>query len=383
MTIAAKDTLAYIKTYKSVLRDIKAHDISPGTRLLPLTEMAKKYKVSYMTVQRAVKMLQDEGVLEAKRGGGIFVNDPGGNLQDKENRNNNITASSKTIVNNTGEQNKTKNISAIVPYWVSWHGKAAVYSTIKGFMEIGEKQGWKIDLVFKQDNFVDLDFSNKMLKRGVEGLLWIAPNPWDLANIVRLIDNGLEIVTTGRGFPEIPLDAVEVDLLDMGAKIVEYCISNNHEKMLILSANIKEPFIDTISASIVEGIRKAVKARKMPFADDQICQVCMPPDALKHTKMALEEHPDANAIVIMSETIIPAIEALEKNNFYKNPSSMVIINCTGEHGINPDYIGRIPVLKVSRPYEKIGQVAALRFMEKWEGKKLETPDLKVKLITPN
>lgn len=382
MTIVSKNSLAYVKTYNSVLADIQGHGLTPGTRLVPLTELAKKYDVSYMTVQRAVKMLQEEGILEAQKGSGIFVKDINGIDKNKTSGEEGFTASSKSIANNVQNKTKPRNVCMVLPYWISGHGKAAIYSIVRGFVEIGEKQGWKSDLLFKEDNIVSLDFSNKILNRGIDGVLWIGPSPWDLTNIVRLIDNGLDVITTGRGFPEIPLDAVEADLLDLGAKIVQYCITNKHDNILILSANITNPFKDTISAEIVEGIRKSMREKNLPFSEERVCQVCMPPEELKHAKRALEEHPDVNAIVIMSETIFPAVEELDKKGFFKDPSSRIIINCTGDYGNNPGFVGRIPVAKVTRPYENIGQSAARKFIEKWGGEKGEYPDLKARIIEP-
>lgn len=382
MTIASKNSLAYVKTYNNVLADIQGHGLTPGTRLVPLTELAKKYDVSYMTVQRAVKMLQDEGILEAQKGSGIFVKDLTGLDKTKSSSDSEITASSKSIANELHNKTKPRNVCMVLPYWVSGHGKAAIYSLVRGFVDIGEKKGWKSDIIFKDNNIVTLDFSEKMLNRQIDGVLWIGPSPWDLTNIVRLIDNGLDVITTGRGFPEIPLEAVEADLIDLGIQIVEYCLSRQHDNIVILSANINNPFKDTISAEIVEGIRRAMQAKNRQLSDEQICQVCMPPEELKHTKRAMEEHPDANAIVIMSETIFPAIEDLDKKNFFKDPASMVIINCTGDYGTNPNHIGRIPVAKVTRPYENIGQAAALKFIEKWEGEKRDYPDLHIKIIEP-
>ncbi|AQQ70982.1 DNA-binding transcriptional regulator FrlR [Limihaloglobus sulfuriphilus] len=382
MSIQSKNNLAYVMTYKNVLADIKRNRLTPGARLIPITELAKKYDVSYMTAQRAIKMLQDEGVLEAKKGSGIFIK----NLDNKNengSKGNGFSYSPNNITSNIQDKSAVKSISIVLPFWLSWHGKAAVYSTVRGFMEISQKQGWKTDLITKDGNFVDLKFSQKIIDRDVDGLLWIAPNPWDITNIVRLIDKGIEVIPTGRGFPDIPLDAVEIDLLDLGSQIVNFCISKEHDKILILSGNIEEPFLDTISATIVKGIKNELQTRNINLSDNVVCQACMPPEDLKHAKLAIEEHADANAIICMSETIFPAIEDLDKRNFYKDPSSIVIINCTGEHGHNPDYVGRIPVVKISRPYEDIGRAAGLRLLNKWQGEKPNGLDLKAKMIIPD
>jgi len=63
--------------YQSVQDAIKAHilenDIQPGDPLPPETELARQLGVSRNSVREAVKALESMGILESRRGSGIFV----------------------------------------------------------------------------------------------------------------------------------------------------------------------------------------------------------------------------------------------------------------------------------------------------------------------
>lgn len=55
-------------------KDIESNNLGFKARLQPLKKLAEKYDVSYLVVQKAVKLLCDEGILLSRRGSGIFVN---------------------------------------------------------------------------------------------------------------------------------------------------------------------------------------------------------------------------------------------------------------------------------------------------------------------
>lgn len=54
---------------------IAAGEWSP--KLPTRQEIANELEVSHMTVQRAIDLLKDEGVLYSERGLGVFVREPG------------------------------------------------------------------------------------------------------------------------------------------------------------------------------------------------------------------------------------------------------------------------------------------------------------------
>lgn len=84
MTVYPKDT--FLKTierslslHQSVVEAIKTYisenDFQPGDPFLPETELAKRLGVSRNSVREAVKALESLGILETRRGIGVFIHD--------------------------------------------------------------------------------------------------------------------------------------------------------------------------------------------------------------------------------------------------------------------------------------------------------------------
>lgn len=65
----------YARLYEQVLRTIEGGDWKPGDRLPPDTEFARVLPISLGTVQKALSMLADDGVISRRHGHGTFVAD--------------------------------------------------------------------------------------------------------------------------------------------------------------------------------------------------------------------------------------------------------------------------------------------------------------------
>ena len=58
----------------SIVRDsIQRGQLRPGDRLPGRAAMAEEYEVSQMTVQSALRVLREEGLIVARQGSGVFV----------------------------------------------------------------------------------------------------------------------------------------------------------------------------------------------------------------------------------------------------------------------------------------------------------------------
>lgn len=61
-------------------RDIQVQGLQNGSKLLPLRKLAEQYEVSYLIMQKAVKLLCEEGFLVTRQGAGVFVKESSGDL---------------------------------------------------------------------------------------------------------------------------------------------------------------------------------------------------------------------------------------------------------------------------------------------------------------
>jgi len=54
-------------------RDLQVRELRRGAKLLPLRKLAEQYEVSYLIMQKAVKLLCEDGFLATRQGAGVFV----------------------------------------------------------------------------------------------------------------------------------------------------------------------------------------------------------------------------------------------------------------------------------------------------------------------
>ncbi|PZS26629.1 MAG: GntR family transcriptional regulator [Pseudonocardiales bacterium] len=63
--------------YQQVAHALRAailtRKVQPGEKLPSLTELAERYSVARMTVQQAMRLLRDEGLIVSRQGSGVFV----------------------------------------------------------------------------------------------------------------------------------------------------------------------------------------------------------------------------------------------------------------------------------------------------------------------
>jgi GntR family transcriptional regulator len=67
---------AYERIADELRQSIRAGELGPGDRLPAETKLAEKYRKSVPTVQNALRVLQDEGLIEKQHGRGTFVRRP-------------------------------------------------------------------------------------------------------------------------------------------------------------------------------------------------------------------------------------------------------------------------------------------------------------------
>ncbi|MEV2278535.1 winged helix-turn-helix domain-containing protein [Nocardiopsis sp. NPDC049922] len=60
---------------EAIRTSIRSGDLEPRTRLPSGPELAKSYGVARMTVQEAIRVLRDEGLVISQQGRGVFVRD--------------------------------------------------------------------------------------------------------------------------------------------------------------------------------------------------------------------------------------------------------------------------------------------------------------------
>lgn len=66
----------YVQIAESLLNRIESGDLAPGDRLPPERDLSERLGVNRMTVRRALRNLEDQGLLSRRQGDGTYVAEP-------------------------------------------------------------------------------------------------------------------------------------------------------------------------------------------------------------------------------------------------------------------------------------------------------------------
>ncbi len=370
--------------YKKIADDLVSNQFSIGTKLEPIRILAKKYNVSYMTAQKAIKALQMQGALEARPGDGIYITGKvrpingsiGEYLDSNRERNHNIKNGSSTY-----------SIAVVMPYWVGTRGEAQIYRIIKGILSESDRHNWSIELIHNSGDLSNHesshpDFIEKIESRGPDGVIWLQPILSHKLNIMRLIDRGHKVVVTGREFDDIPAICVQMDLDDLAKKSIDFLVDKGSQTIAMLTGPIDGQFKDPHSVSTVNSVKKEFQNRGMEFQDDLICQAAFTPYDAMIVHSFIENHPEVDGIICLHELhIIEELEKMDCSGFFQKSINMV--NTSGiYYEMHYKLFKHFTMANVAWPLENIGKGIIREFESEWlnEAPKKEL-DLGVEIIT--
>ena len=67
----------YVQVAETVARAITAGEMQPGERLPSIRELSDRYGVAPMTIQHALRILRERGLIVSWQGRGSYVREPG------------------------------------------------------------------------------------------------------------------------------------------------------------------------------------------------------------------------------------------------------------------------------------------------------------------
>lgn len=374
-------------TYKKITKDLVANSYPVGTKIQPLRELAKRYKVSYLTVQKAIKALQIQGVLEAKPGDGIYVVGSPDTVSDQipdhiEEQEFGKNGHLKPKNGKNGVQRRS--LCVVMPYWMSDRGSACIYNIIKGILAASDPYHWPIELIHScgDETFNDSahpDFIDKIDYREADGVIWIQPILMHKMNLMRLVDRGYKVVVTGRPFKEVPVKCIHMDFGDMADKVAGYFQARGSQKIGMIAGHMEGQFEDQYSVQIVQEICQAMNRIGMPFSEENICQAGYRPIHGPIIRDYFIKNPDVDGIICLHEHILEEIERMDKGGLFR--SKIPLVDVSGIFNYTWHQYKQIEHVNVLWPLENMGRAVIREFENEWLGQsRLESVDLSVKLI---
>ncbi|AQQ71133.1 catabolite control protein A [Limihaloglobus sulfuriphilus] len=354
-------------TYRKIAEELISNQYSVGTKLEPIRLLAKKYKVSYMTAQKAVKALQIQGVLEARPGDGIYVT---GNVEPIEGSVSVFLESNGDNPKKYTKKNGNYSIAVVMPFWVSERGEAYIYRMIKGLLSESDPHHWSIELIHNAGDLSSHesnhpDFVDKIESRSPDGIVWLQPILSHRMNLMRLVDRGHQVVVTGRDFPDIPLTCIQMDLDDLAEKTIDCLLKHGSNNIAFITGPVEGMFQDAHSVDIVKAMKVEMHKRGLTFSDELVCQAAFTPYDALIVHSFIENHPEVDGIVCLHEThIIEELEKMDCTGFFNKSINMV--NTSGIY-----YSGRYDLFKhfnminVAWPLENMGRAVVREFEKSW------------------
>jgi len=352
-------------TYNKIAEELAINNYSIGTKLQPIRILAKKFNVSYLTAQRAVKAMQLQGALDARPGDGLYVVGTPKPLNcsvmellaKKSDPDNKVSVA---------ESRSARSIGVIMPFWLSSRGGAAIYELVKGMVSESDKYHWPVELIHNADNESELpEFVGKIHRRNLGGIVWLQPTTWHKMNLMRLCDLGYEVVVTGREFRDIPVKCVKFDHQDMARKVVEFFKSRNITNVGMLTGPIDGYIVDPYSVDIVDALRCELEKNGLKLPYENICQAYLSHRHELIVEDFLRNTPNLQGLVCLHELLMPAVEKLDKEGVFGTGKQVPLLDVSGIFNRFAHNMQGIEMVGVAWPLENMGKAVIRPFERKW------------------
>jgi DNA-binding LacI/PurR family transcriptional regulator len=349
--------------------DLKEGRYQAGERFPSMREIATQTKMTYSSVLRAVEILQSEGLVEKHNGSkGTYVTSG--------------PASAQASGAGASTASKAKRIGVVMPFWASSTSHYVVGDILMGITGQANEEQCRVELIHNSgDEAMAFDYVDKVMSLDLDGVIWVQPAPNYELNIARLIDRGVNVVTTGRRFSRLPMTTVHEDVRQTGELVAEHLVKRNGKELVVLSG----PSTDAFSTDRIDAIRQSLESRGLELPEKNICiahNYAM--DKSEPGQRALEasvrsfvtEHKGFDAVFVLHTNHLGPLVKLHETGQRKCPEDFSLIHlapaCEPVRQIYP----QIPITLIQWPLVNMGRAAVRKLEELWGNpSETESPDL--------
>ena len=315
--------------------------LKPGDAILSGPKLSAAYKISEMSVNKALKKLVSEGLLYRVTGKGTFVN-----------HRSDIKTYSIGIVGNPEEETFFEN-----PY------HSAIFKGVRKTVE--EVKG--IICYHRKEREV---FHHQLFRNGeiVDGMLIFNPEIKLEKELVILAESGYPFIVIGNSFENEKINYVDSNNVEDSAMGVEYLLKAGHKKIGFISVDINH-----LTPSLrLEGYLLALKRHGIKVNQKLICPIDDANNLAEKLSRCLEEEPTALflAYCLSRKKIVEII----KERGFKKPEdiSFLIYQDTADFDID------LPCVAIKQPLEEIGRISTERLLGVIDGREKEPVKINIK-----
>ena len=350
---------AYLRIEKNLREKIEKGKIKPGDKLPTEEELALQFKVSRMTLRKALSILSAEGYIYQIPGKGTFVISP----EDKE----------VELIKKRQRQIKkmNKGVGILVPCITS----SIFAGIVRGAEDILRENHYHVILGNYDENpEKEKEYMETFVERGISGFI-ISPNCFSSPRyyIEILKKRDIPFVFTDITINGVETDLVATDNFKGGYIGTKYLISLGCRKIAFISGWLSL----YSSEGRLSGYRKALMEENIPYRKELVI------DGDISEKFGYE----AVKLLLIKNKIDGIFSANE-------PITIGILKAIKEMGVRPEELKIVsfdepkiplslnyPVALIKQPRYEIGKVAAQILLERIKEKKknLKTPFKKILL----
>lgn len=354
-------------TAEKLAAELRRKPLPAGARLAPLRHLATEYGVSYVTMQKAIRRLHDEGLVEVRPGDGVFV--VGG-----------AASQGSGVVRPAIPQ--THAIGIVQRSWSRGFGAAAIQRIVHGLLEAVDPHGWEVKLIHATDHELQgPDFPHKAAAMRIDGIAWLRPGYSQQMNMMRLIDRGIQVVACGRRFERLPIPTSSEDYADAAEKIMAWCVAHGKREAAVLGGPIDGVYADPYAVALCTEIEAAAQRHGMHLPGERICQAEGLPGQDRLVRSFVQAHPEVEAFICPFYNLLIPLCALAREGCWQEPARIAVFDLMYDYALGSaldlSAFLHVPVLN---PLEEMGRGMARCFEETWLGEAhTPEPDLSVRL----
>ncbi|MGN1363850.1 MAG: GntR family transcriptional regulator [Victivallis vadensis] len=246
MKATLKSGYAADELKRDLVEKIRSGTLLPGEKILSERKLADAYRISYMTVRRAIEELAGQGYITRKAHRGVFVNEKFRNLSSARNR------TIAFVAQDLYDGVVIKLLAAI-----EWRARRSGY-----FVLVCNSM---LDVTIEKGVLENLLHSN------VSGVILfpIAGNK-NVAAARSLIAAGIPVVTIDNIYADDRIDSIDCDNFDMGYKATEHLIRNGHTNIAHITVSQENFRHNYVAQKRMEGFQQALKDHKLPCPRENI-----------------------------------------------------------------------------------------------------------------
>lgn len=335
-----------IAKYEEILRWIKHRleegELKPGDRIESEHQLCTQFQVSRQTVRHAISLLENEGVVERRRGSGTYV---------------------KAAVNVQDKEKKTMQVAVMTTFVQEY-----IFSSIIQEIEHAlSRSGYGMQLSFTNNSVEKERFilKNILEKNMVDGLIAETtksglPNP-NLDIYKKIMNKGIPVIFINSHYPGLNAPYVSLDDKMAGKIATNHLIKCGHRNIAAIfkadDGQGHKRYAGYIEALMEADIR--IKGEHIIWIDTEDVR-----HMREDSSWILRRLQGCSACVCYNDEVASNLVAVCLEQNIRVPEELSVVGIDDSEMAN---FCEVPLTSVRNPIRDLGKIAALEMLELMEG----------------